>query len=437
MKFSLYGFFIGIFSLINALAQTVQLDEVVQLALEKNYDVRVLQKTSALAFNDNRFAFGAFLPMIDANGSYIKNNNDSRIITFGDVETIRAGAKSTLTNGSVQLIWTLFDGTKMFATRKRIEELAVLGEANVRNQMMNTTASVIINYYSIVRQKQQLLAIQELMGVSEERVKLAEKKLQVGTGGKPELLQAKVDLNAQRTAILQQQTVIQQLKDQLNGSLAMALPDVYEVTNDIPINLSLTMDEIISGIENTNQALVVAKKNIDVANLVLRENRASRSPILSFVSAYNFSRTENELQTNPFVLKYFRNKGYNYGFTVSVPIINAMNVNRLISQSKINIDRQKVVYEQQLTLAIVGVRNAYVNYDNAKKALLIEDENILLAKENVMIALEGFKRGITTYIELRTAQQSLTDAYSRLITARYNAKTSEVELLRLKGGLLN
>ena len=54
-----------------------------------------------------------------------------------------------------------------------------------------------------------------------------------------------------------------------------------------------------------------------------------------------------------------------------------------------------------------------------------------------MIALEGFKRGITTYIELRTAQQSLTDAYNRLIAARYNAKTSEIELLRLKGGLLN
>lgn len=437
MKLRLYGLFLGIVPFFNSQAQDVKLDEVVQLALQKNYDVRVLQKTSALANNDNRFAFGAFFPLINANGSYLKNNNDSRIVTFADVETIREGAKSTLTNGTVQLVWTLFDGTKMFATRKRIEELAILGEANVRNQMINTTASVINTYFNIVRQKQQLKATQELMAVSEERVKLAEKKLQVGTGGKPELLQAKVDLNAQRTAILQQQTVIQQLKDQLNGLLGMALPDIYEVGDTIPINLSLTMDEIISGIENTNQALVVAKKNIDVANLVLRENRASRSPVLSFVSNYNFGQTENELQTSPFALKFNRNRGYNYGLSVSVPIMNAMNVNRLISQSKINIDRQKLVYEQQLTLAIVGVRNAYINYDNTKKQLLIEEENILLAKENLMIALESFKRGITTFIELRTAQQSLADAYNRLIAARYNAKLSETELLRLKGGLLN
>ena len=68
--------------------------------------------------------------------------------------------------------------------------------------------------------------------------------------------------------------------------------------------------------------------------------------------------------------------------------------------------------------------------------MLIEEENILLAKENVTIALEGFRRGITTFIELRTAQQSLADAYNRLIAARFNAKVSETELLRLQGALL-
>ncbi|HRI78001.1 MAG TPA: TolC family protein [Cyclobacteriaceae bacterium] len=441
MKLRLSLIFLGAISFVVSYSQEakkeVQLEEVVQIALQKNYDVLVLQKTSAIASNDNRYAFGAFLPLINANGSYIKNTNDSRNVTFADVETIRDGAKSTQGNASVQLVWTLFDGTRMFATRKRIEELAVLGEVNLRNQMMNSTASVMTTYFNIIRQKQQLRAMGELMAVSEERVKLAEKKLQVGTGGKPELLQAKVDLNAQRTAILQQQTVIQQLKDQMNGMLGMTLPDQYDVTDTIPINLELTQEEIINNIENTNQAVQVAKKNIEIANLVLKENRAGRSPILNLTSALNYNQNENELQVSPASQKFTRNQGYNYGMTVSIPIMNGMNVNRLVAQAKINVDRQQLIYDQQRTIAIVGVRNAYVNYDNAKKALLIEEENILLARENVMIALEGFKRGITNYIELRTTQQSLADAYNRLIAARYLAKTSEIELLRLKGGLLN
>jgi outer membrane protein TolC len=66
----------------------------------------------------------------------------------------------------------------------------------------------------------------------------------------------------------------------------------------------------------------------------------------------------------------------------------------------------------------------------------VEEENITLAKENVFIALESYKRGVATFIELRTAQQSLSEAYNRLIAARYNTKVAETELLRLNGSLL-
>lgn len=418
-------------------AQSVSVEQVVELALQKNYDVRLLQNSAALAANDSRFSFGVFLPTINGQGSYVKNTNDSRNVTFSNVETLRSGVQSTNANASAQLVWTLFDGTKMFATRKRLYELEALGQLNVRNQMVNSAASVIATYYGIVRQKQQLKAIQEQMSVSEERVKLAERKLQVGTGGKPELLQAKVDLNAFRTAALAQLTLIQQLKDQLNSQLAMGLPDNFEVTDSIPIIASIKLEDILSNIENSNTALVAQRKSISVAEQSLWENRASRSPVINFTSSYNFNRQENELQTSPVAQKYIRNKGYNFGLSVTIPILNGMNTNRLIGQSKINVERQRLIYDQQLTIVTAGIRIAYTSYDNALKVLAIEEENILLARENVNIALEGFRRGITTFIELRTAQQSLADAYNRLIAARFNAKVSETELLRLQGSLIN
>ena len=109
---------------------------------------------------------------------------------------------------------------------------------------------------------------------------------------------------------------------------------------------------------------------------------------------------------------------------------------RNIQQARISIDRQQLLYEQEKTNVDVGVNNAFVNYENAKRVLLIEEENILLAKENLYITLESFKRGAYTFIELRTAQQSLAEAYNRLINARYLAKLAETELLRLNGSLL-
>jgi outer membrane protein TolC len=84
----------------------------------------------------------------------------------------------------------------------------------------------------------------------------------------------------------------------------------------------------------------------------------------------------------------------------------------------------------------MDVINAYMNYDQQKKALELEESNILLAKENVSIAIQTYRLGAFTFLQLREAQRSLEDAYNRLIAARYNAKLAETELLRLKGDLV-
>jgi outer membrane protein len=415
--------------------EEISLEQVVALALEKNYDVLIARNVSQSANTDNNYVSGAFLPQISAEAATVWNDNE-QTLRFQDASRNNSGeAQSNNITGSVQLVWTLFDGTRMFATRERISQLAEQGELNVKDQMVNTIAGVIINYFDIVRQKQQLKAIQEQMSVSEERVKLAEKKLQVGTGIKPELLQAKVDYNAQRTQVLQQETIIAQLKERLNNIVGMQLPRVYDVADTIIIDLNLQPDTF-ENVDNTNYSLLASRRNLNIAALSLRERRAEYLPFFNFNAAYNFSRNDNTKQINPFGPVYNRAQGFNYGFSVSLPILSGFNTRRQTQLAKIELDRQQLLYNQQRNTVNVDVRNAFTNYDNAKSILLIEEETIALAKENVFIALESFKRGVNTFIELRTAQQSLAEAYSRLITARYNAKLAETELLRLNGSLL-
>jgi outer membrane protein len=274
------------------------------------------------------------------------------------------------------------------------------------------------------------------MSVSEERVKLAERKLEVGTGIKPELLQAKVDYNAQRAQVIQQESIIAQLKQQLNALVGRQLPSQYDVADTIVIDLGLIQDEYLENVENTNFDLQAARQSIRIAGLSLRERRAEYLPFVNFNSSYAYQRTNNTLLLNPFGPIYNMTRGINYGFTLTVPILSGFNTRRLNQQAKIEVDRQTVLYDQLRTNVNVDLTNAYVNYENAKKILIVEEETIGLAKENVYIALEGFKRGVTTFIELRTAQQSLADAYNRLIAARYNTKLAETEILRLSGKLI-
>ena len=411
------------------------LEEAIATALQYNYDISLSRNDSAVAALDYSYRNAVFLPRINGNiGATWNKNNQKQEFATG---TKREGdVKTNNLVGSVTLNWTLFDGGKMFVTRDKAEELIRLGELTIKDQVINTIAIVINTYYDIVRQKQQLKAVEESMSISQTRVDLSQRKLDIGVGAKPDVLQSKVDLNAQKAAQLRQLVLIQQLKETLNQTMNVAANSNYEVSDSIPINTNLFLGDIQNNIENSNTVLQILKKNIDIATFTLRERKAERFPIVSFNSAYNLNRSNNDVALNPALPLFNRNRGYNYGLTATIPILNNRNTQRLIKQAELNIQYQRLVFDNQRSLLNLGVVNAFKDYELQKQALELEEANILLAKENVSIILETYRLGQATYLQLREAQKSLEDAYNRLIAARYNTKLAETELLRLKGDLV-
>ena len=415
--------------------RVLTIEEAIGTALKNNYDILLVKNDARSSALDFSYAYAAFLPQLNGTAGKVWNDNNQKQ-NFIDGRKRSANVNSSNVSATVNLDWTLFDGLKMFATRNRFEQLKELGEANVKVQVVNSVAAVINNYYNIVRQKQQLRAIDTLMSINEERVKLADKKISVGMGSKPELLQARVDLNAQRAARLLQETLIAQLREQLNQLSGIPVQTEYDVSDSIPINLGIEYNYISNDIEKTNPGLLASQKTIDIAKLALKERRAELFPILQFNSAYNFGRTSNASVVNPEFQPIFSlNKGFNYGFTATIPILNGFNTRRLIKQAGLDLEYNQLAYTTQKSRIELGVSNSYKDYQYQKKALLLEEENISLARENVFIALERFRQGVSTYLELREAQISLETAYNRLIAARYNTKLAETELLRLKGTL--
>ena len=412
------------------------LEEAIATALKNNFDIQLSKNDSAVAALDFSFRNAAFLPRVNGTMNTGWNNNAQRQKFVDGTERALNDIKSNNYNAAVQLSWTLFDGLKMFATRNKAEEFVRLGELAIKDRVVNTVAAVINIYYDIARQKQQLKAIKEQMSLSQERAKLAQYKLDIGVGTKPDVLQSKVDNNAQRALQLEQERLVAQLKEQLNQVMNLPENTGYDVSDTIPINQKISLGDIQSGIENSNPLMMIAKKNIDIAQFTLKERKAERWPVLTFNSGYSFTRNNNKATVNPFQPLFSRNIGRNIGFTATIPILNNFNNKRLIRQAQLDIQYQQLFYENQKSNLNLAVVNAFLNYEQQKKALALEEENILLAKENVSIVFQVYKLNSNTLIQLKEAEKSLQDAQTRLITARYNTKLAETELLRLKGDLI-
>jgi outer membrane protein TolC len=416
--------------------QPLTLDQAIATSLANNYDIRLSRNDSSVAALDYAFSIYAYYPRLNATGGYIFNNNNQKQVLADGSKRESNGIKTNNASASLNLNWTLFDGLKMFITRKRLGELVDLGELEIKNQVIASVADVMKTYYDISRQQQQLKAIEELMKLSSDRLKLAQYKFDVGTGTKSDVLQAQIDYNAEKSAQLTQRTSIVKLKEQLNNLLGVSVNTDFSVLDTIPLNTRLTLDSIQGSIVTTNLQLLLAQKNIDIAGLALKERRAERYPTVSFNSAYNFSRTNNNTVINQFQPLFNQNHGFNYGLTASIPIFNGYITRRNIRAAELDIEYNQLLFKQNLAQINTSVATAYRDYDLYQQTLALEEDNIKLVRENLFIARERYRLGVSTYLEMRLAEQSLADATNRLIQARYNAKVAEIELLRLRGDLV-
>lgn len=424
------------FSLLLQAQQPLKLQDAIAASLANNFDIRLSRNDSSLAALDYAFSDYAFYPRLNATGGINFNNNSQKQVLADGTEKQRGGIKSNVATASLNLNWTLFDGLKMFITRRRLGELVALGELQIKSQVINTVAQVMQVYYNISRQQQQLHAIEEQMRLSSERLKLAQYKFEVGTGTKSDVLQAQVDFNAQKSQQLTQQTNIIKLKEQLNNLLALPVTNNFVVFDSIPLNTNLSLIDFQNNIEQTNPELLLAQKSQNIAALVLQERKAERFPTLTFNSAYNFNRTNNNTVINQFQPLFNQNHGLNYGFTATVPIFNGLANRRNIRAAQLDMEYRQLVYERNAAQINTSVATAFRDYSLYLQKLQLEEENSALVRENLFIAQERYRLGISTFLEMRTAEQSLADANNRLIEARYNTKMAEIELLRLNGTLV-
>ena len=232
MKTKLLIFFVLLMWLQTSFAQDAKyltVEEAIIIAMKNNIDLMVARNTADIARTNNTAGNAGMLPGLALNGSdnYSLNNVNQKLST-GTILEKTNGYSNTL-NAAMALNWTLFDGTKMFVTRKKLGEIEKLGEIQFRDLVQQSMYSVIVAYFNVVSQKQQLQSIKEVMAYNVERVKILQKSFDAGLGRKTDLLQAKIDLNVNRELEINQQTVIKTSKHSLNQLLSRDPQTLFEV----------------------------------------------------------------------------------------------------------------------------------------------------------------------------------------------------------------
>ena len=408
-------------------------EDAVKAAVENNYGVIISRNNIEIGAINNNWAKAGAVPVISATANKaIGVNNLEQKLSNGTV-TKKNGSTTQNFNAGIAVNWQIFDGFKMFATKKRLEEIERSGEYAFRKNLNETIYNAIASYYNLVTLTEQLKATQEQIVLYTDRYNLAQRRFEIGTGAKYEVLEAEVDLNEQRSNILSLQNSIALAKASLSNVMGKKPDTTFDVIDTIIVQSLPAFSDAQSTIENQNPDILLANSNLNVLMQTRKEVNAGRLPTVNLNGFYNFAKSSNGAGFTLFNQTY----GPSGSVGVSIPLFNGGLVKKQLAITDIQIKNQDLSIAQVKNDILTSLTNAYINYNNSLKAIELEKNNLVLATENIYIATERYKKLNITSVELRQIQISYNAVKNRLYNALYQAKVAETGIALLTGNIAN
>ncbi len=420
-------------SLTQSMAQdTLELATAIQIGLENNFNIKISEGQKQISENNNTYGNAGFLPTLDLSAAqrYTVENTSQTFIS-GD-EQNRNGAKSNNFSAGAALNWTLFDGTTMFNTKNRLEELEKQGIAITESVIQNIVAQIAKEFYTVALEQIRLGLLQENIGLSEDRLEIAKNKYEFGKASKMEYLQAQVDLNRDKSNYMIQQENLAAAKTALNELLGREVTLNFYVVFDPKLNTDLDYQELRTAMENSNPELTAAQYEMNAFRLVQKELFGERVPEIGVNLGYNYAKSEAQAG---FLLSR-QSSGLTYGVSATWNLFDGFNLNRRVQNAKISAENSELNYDAIKLSLERELYSIFISYQNNIQLRNMEEANREVARENNEIAIERYQVGNSSPLELREAQINLLEANLRFLNAAYSIKTGEIDLLMLAGLLM-
>lgn len=410
------------------------LKDCIAIGLDRNFSILVAKNNESISKNNYSLGNAGFLPTVDLTGRQTGTLNNTTVNLADGTKTVNNGIYNTTTSGSAVLGLTLFNGFNAVTTYKKLGELNQVGQLNTQLTIENFISDLVTGYFNYILQIQEMNNLKYALTLSRERLRIDEDRYILGSGSKLEVLQSRVYVNSDSSNLSRQNEVIRSAQIRLNE--LMAVEDLNHSFNSrdttIDVNPGLLYEKLLEETMLGNTNLLIANKNKIISDYDYKIILSRSYPYLNFSGGYNY--TLNTFSKNN--TKSQINNGMNYGLTLGVNLFDGFNQRRNIRNSVIDRENKDLRYreiEQGIRADLLTIYNAYSNY---LRLINLEEQNFQTATENLDIALERYKLGSLSGIDLREVQKSLLDARERLISAHYQTKLAEVSLQLISGKIM-
>lgn len=447
----------------------LNLDEVRDLAIQNNKNLKMASEQERVAFYNKKEAFSKYLPEVSMIGAYLRNQKNLQLISSSAIpssitmpdlsslgipipagteipipdeirDKIRSVGEVDIKNvwvGGVTLIQPLFMGGKIVAYNDIMKNSQALAAAQKDTKLQDIITEVDAGYWQVVSlayKKELAESYKSLLEKMHSDISTME---QEGVATKADVLSVAVKLNEADMTLTKVDNGLALSRMALNQLCGLSIDENVKLSdenNSETVSNELYTPELVS----VEEALVNRSelKSLELATKIYKgKERVARSefmPNLAFMASY--------LYTNPSSFDGFDTRFggmWTLGLTLKVPLnfmsssskYNAAKAETRIQEYKLDEAKEKI--ELQVNQTNFKLNEAYKKYTSSEK-------NMEKADENLRYATVGFEEGVIPASDVLAAHTAWLSAHSELIDSKIDIRLCKVYLNKALGrNLLN
>ena len=398
----------------------ISLQDAVDIALEKNINIKQSElnlDNSELGRSD---AIGNFLPTIGASANHQWNVGRGINVTTNIIEEITTQFSSAtasiglpIYNGSRNVNQLHRANLEILASKYQLEDI----KDDVKLFVANSYLQIMFNKEILKVQKSQL----EITKVEYERT---QDLIDSGIFSPRQIFEIEANLASQEQSVVQAENNLRDAK--LNLAQVLLLDDYenFDIANEdfsIPFSdiLENSPKEIFEKAKTFRNDIKLAETNISIAEKDIQISKSFRLP--SITSFYSWNTRISYVENLPSFQDQFNlNKGQTYGFGINIPIFQGRAISNNIQRTKINLERLKFQYEQEKLNLENTVYQAYNDLVGAVKLYDASNKTVKSLKSAFEDATDRYLLGSLNSFDFIQSKQAYEASVSENIRAKFD-----------------
>jgi len=407
-------------------ADTLSLDQCIDVALKNNLSVKTAQNTYSVSRARVLNAWGNFLP-----GVSIGAGRSYRWSGYGGTDPFTGRnlgpAGTTFYNGSLS-IGQAYQGLGLstyadLKSRQSNSRSAYFALSDSRSALVLLVKE---NYYSALKAKMLLDVSRDAVKRGEERLRVAQSRFDLGSASMSDVLKAKVQFGNDKLDVIRNSNAYESALTNLAFIMGIDVNrefDIAEESNQgmVSLNFDADLNEALAG----NPGYRQAHFDYSAARSDVLSNLGRLLPTLSISVSHSTSVPQFANLTD------FKSidAGYSFNVSMNFNIFNNFFDYASIKSARATAATLRENLRNAGNAVALAVKQAYLDLQQSEEALKVSDESVAAAQEDVNLAREKYNLGAATILEVLDAEVSLKQAQTNRVQAvfDYNLAISGLE----------